>query len=122
MVTDPFNLSQPNFLLKAESKLNLGSIWDNTGLRYDQKKGFSATVYPNPVSNNATISLNLDKSQNVAIAVYDILGNKVFTIAQKEYSAGNNEIKYDASSLPKGLYFVRISDGIKNSALKMIVK
>jgi len=122
MVTDPFNLSQPNFLLKAESKLNLGSIWDNTGLRYDQKKVFAATVYPNPVSKNAIINLNLDKSQNVTIALYDILGNKLATIAHKEFSAGVNEISYDASSLPKGLYFVRISDGVKNSAVKMLVK
>jgi len=122
MVVDPFNLSQPNFLLQAQSELTSGSIWDNTGLKQDQKKPFAASVYPNPVSNNATIKLNLEKSQNVTIAVYDILGNKVATIAQKEYSTGNNEIKYDASSLPKGMYFVRISDGVKNSAIKMIVK
>ncbi|MDO9257107.1 MAG: T9SS type A sorting domain-containing protein [Bacteroidales bacterium] len=122
MVVDPFNLIQPNFLLKAESALISGSIWDNTGLKNDQKKAFAASVYPNPVSQNATIILNLDKSQNVTIALYDILGNKVSTIAQKHYSAGNNEIKYDASSLPKGMYFVRISDGVKNSAVKMLVK
>jgi hypothetical protein len=122
MVSDPFNLSQPNFLLKAESELNSGSIWDNTGLKQDQKKGFAAYLYPNPVSKDATITLNLEKSKNVTVTLFDMIGHKVSTIAQNEYYSGKNEIKYDATSLPKGMYFVKISDGTTNSTLKMIVK
>jgi hypothetical protein len=122
MVVDPFNLSQPNFLLKAESELNTGSIWDNTGLKQDQKKIYAASVYPNPVSKDATITLNLEKSQKVTITLFDMIGHKVSTIAQNVYSSGKNEIKYDATSLPKGMYIVKISDGATNSTLKMIVK
>lgn len=122
MVSDPFNLSQPNFLLKAESELNSGSMWDNTGLKQDQKKGFATSLYPNPVSKDATITLNLEKSKNVSITLFDMIGHKVSTIAQNEFASGKNEIKYDATLLPKGMYFVKISDGITNSTLKMIVK
>jgi hypothetical protein len=119
---DPFNLSQPNFLLQTQSELNTGSIWDNTGLKYNQKKAFAVTVYPNPVSKNATLTLNLEKPNTVTISVFDMIGHKVATIAQKQYVAGLNEIKYDASSLPKGIYFVQVTDGVKNSSVKMIVK
>ena len=122
MVVDPFNLSQPNFLLQTQSELNTGSIWDNTGLKYNQKKAFAVTVYPNPVSKNATLTLNLEKPNTVTISVFDMIGHKVATIAQKQYVAGLNEIKYDASSLPKGIYFVQVTDGVKNSSVKMIVK
>lgn len=122
MVVDPFNLTQPNFLLKVGSELNSGSIWDNTALKHDQKKGFAASVYPNPVSKNATISLDLEKSKNVTITLFDMVGHKVTTIASEQYSAGKNEIKYDASSLPKGMYFIQITDGKNSSTMKMIVK
>jgi hypothetical protein len=120
-VVDPFNLSQPNFLLQSTSELKSGSSWLQAGLK-ENKKSFAASVYPNPVSKNATINLNLEKAQNITIALYDILGHKVAAIAQSQYSAGRNEIQYDASSLPRGMYFVQISDGAKSSSLKMIVK
>lgn len=121
MVTDPFNLNQPNFLLKAQSELNSGSIWDNTGLRKN-KKAFSAGIYPNPASKEATISIDLEKSQNISISLFDMIGHKVATIAQDQYSSGKNEIKYDVSSIPHGMYFVQLTDGINSSSLKMVVK
>lgn len=121
MYVDPFNLGQPNFLLQSGSELKSGSIWPQTGVK-ENDKAFAASVYPNPVSSNATVSFNLEKTQNIAIALYDMIGHKVVTIAQSQYYAGKNEIKYDATSLPKGMYFVNISDGTTNSTLKLIVK
>ncbi len=118
---DPFNLNQPNFLLKNESVLNAGSIWDNTGLKV-KKNAFSTSVYPNPTSANTIIKLNLEKSQNVAVSLYNITGQKVTGIAQDMYHAGENEIRYDASELPKGMYLIEITDGTKRSTTKMIVK
>lgn len=120
-ISDPFNLGGPNFLLETSSALNTGALWIQTGVK-EIKKAHSASIYPNPVTNNATITLNLEKSKNVTITLFDIIGHKVSTIAQNEYSSGKNEIKYDATSLPKGMYFVKISDGNTNSTLKMIVK
>lgn len=120
-IFDPFNLSQPNFLMHSTSDLKSGSSWLQAGLK-ENKKSFAASVYPNPVSKNATINLNLEKTQKITVVLYDMLGHKVATIAQSQYSAGQNEIKYDASSLPRGMYFVQISDGTKSSSLKMMVK
>ncbi len=121
MYIDPFNLDQPNFLLQSESELKSGSIWLQTSLK-ENSKAFSAGIYPNPVTNEATISLDLDKSKNVTISLFDMIGHKIATIARDQYSAGTNDIKYDASSLPKGMYFVQITDGKSSNSLKMIVK
>lgn len=121
MYVDPFNLTQPNFLLQTQSTLSSGSIWDNTGLK-ENKKSFSAGIYPNPVSKEVTISLDLQKSKNVTISLIDMIGHKVAAIAQDQYSTGKSEFKYDVSSLPKGIYFVRINDSKESSTMKMIVK
>ncbi len=118
---DPFNLTQPNFLLQSTSVLKSGSIWLQTGIA-ESKQAFEASIYPNPVSENAIIRFNLESAMLVSVSIYDITGHKIADIAQAKYSAGNNEISYNVSSLAKGMYFVQISDGIKNSSLKMIVK
>jgi hypothetical protein len=58
----------------------------------------------------------------MTIALYDMIGQKVATIAQSQYFAGQNEVTYDATGLTKGMYFVKITDGLNSSTLKMIVK
>jgi len=121
MYVDPFNFGQPNFLLQSGSELKSGSIWPQTGLK-ENNKAFAASVYPNPVSENAIISLNLEKAQGITITLFDMIGHKVAKIAQNQYKSGVNEISYDASALPKGMYFIQITDGINSSSLKMIVK
>jgi hypothetical protein len=121
MYVDPFHLGQPNFLLQSGSELKSGSIWPQTGIK-ENAKAFAASVYPNPVSTSAKISLNLEKTQKISISLYDMIGHKIATIAQGQYQSGINEITYDASSLSKGMYFIQITDGVNNSSLKMIVK
>jgi hypothetical protein len=121
MYLDPFNLGQPNFLLQSGSELKSGSIWPQTGLK-ENNLAFAANIYPNPVSSSTTISFNLEKTKNITVSLYDMIGHKVATIAQSQYFAGKNEVNYNASSLPKGMYFVQITDGVSSSSLKMIVK
>jgi len=120
-VVDPFNLGQPNFLLQSGSELKSGSIWPQLGIK-EIENAFAASVYPNPVSQNTTISLNVDKTQSITVSLYDLTGQKVANIAQEKFAPGKNEIRYDASALPKGMYFVHITNGVSSSSLKMIVK
>ncbi|MFZ4546107.1 MAG: T9SS type A sorting domain-containing protein, partial [Bacteroidales bacterium] len=114
-------LGQPNFLLQSGSELKSGSIWPQTGLK-DNYQAFAASIYPNPVSSIATIGFTLEKSKKITISLYDNLGHKVETITQSQYSVGQNEVKFDATALAKGMYFVQITDGASSSSLKMIVK
>ena len=122
MYIDPFNLGQPNFLLQSGSELNSGSIWPQTGINERNNNAFAASVYPNPVSSYATISLTLEKSQELIVNVYDLTGHKIAVIEKTQYAAGENTIRYDASALPNGMYFIQITDGVKSTSLKMIVK
>lgn len=119
-INDPFNLAQPNFLLKSESALNGGSYWDHTALKHNDK--ISASIYPNPVSKNATIRFESEKSQNLTITLYNMIGNKVATLAKNRNFSGISQFDFDASSLSRGMYFVNITDGVTNNTLKMIVK
>jgi len=118
---DPFNLAQPNFLLQSSSPLKSGSIWPQTGI-IENKKAIACSIYPNPVSDKATIRFTLEKAKNVIVSVYNVTGSKVADVANDKYQAGENEVNIDPSSLPKGLYFVQLNDGTSISTLKMIVR
>lgn len=73
-------------------------------------------VYPNPVSDQLTVSLRTDAFQVTNMAVYDINGKLVHTQA-----VNDNQIEMSTSELASGNYFLRLSDG-KNSVTTKFVK
>jgi hypothetical protein len=64
-------------------------------------------IYPNPTKEY----LNIDCSSLESVSVYNILG--------KELLKGNNN-RINVSSLSKGVYFIKVSDGINSSTKKFI--
>ena len=73
-------------------------------------------VYPNPVSDQLTVSLRTNAFQVTNMAVYDINGKLILTQA-----VNDNQITTNTSKLAAGNYFLRLSDG-KNSVTTKFVK
>lgn len=73
-------------------------------------------VYPNPVSDQLTVSLRTNAFQVTDMAVYDINGKLVRTQA-----VSDNQIEMSTRELASGNYFLRLSDG-KNSVTTKFVK
>lgn len=68
---------------------------------------FISSISPNPATEAATISLSLLVSSPVRIALYDVLGSEVRTVAAGVYAAGTQEFSVSLDGLPSGIYFVR---------------
>ena len=68
----------------------------------------SIIMYPNPVKNTLTIDGLVVKD----IVIYSVLGKAVLNIS--------NQNTIDVSSLSKGVYFIKVSDGINASTKKFI--
>jgi hypothetical protein len=73
-------------------------------------------AYPNPFNPSTTISYALPKAEKVSIIIYDIMGRKVKTLVNKEQSAGNYSIAWNAinnngNSVSTGIYLYRINAG-----------
>ncbi len=68
-------------------------------------------IYPNPVQSELIISGIA--VVNSLVAIYNSLGTKLF-----ENRANGSQTVFDVSSLHKGLYFVRFSDGFSLKFLK----
>jgi hypothetical protein len=83
-----------------------------------------ARNYPNPFNASTTIRFVLNRTAAVTLAVYDVEGRRVSTLsAGKRYGAGSHEIRFDAASLPSGIYFYRIeADGRRLTGRMALVK
>ena len=72
--------------------------------------------YPNPFNPSTTIQFALPKVGMVNLKVYNILGEEVAELINREMNAGFQSINFDASHLSSGLYFYRISAGTSTSS------
>jgi hypothetical protein len=65
--------------------------------------------YPNPFNPTTAINLNLVEDGIVTVKVFNMLGQEVATLADREEMfAGENEVTFDASSLSSGVYMYRV--------------
>ncbi len=75
--------------------------------------------YPNPFNPSTVIEYSLPKASRVVLKVYGILGREVRTLVNEQKQPGTYKVVLDASALPSGVYFYRITAGsfsdVKNS-------
>lgn len=67
------------------------------------------SVFPNPVSDNARITIDLASRGDVEVALRDVTGRTVMSIYSNMAEAGTLQIPIHASTLPSGIYYVVVS-------------
>lgn len=78
-------------------------------------------IYPNPFNPTATINFSLPFDHKIHLNVYDINGRIVDELKNTNLLAGNHRIEWNASSLPSGLYFVRLQNGVNQKVQKVML-
>ena len=83
-------------------------------------------VYPNPFNLTANISFSNPKLQNVSISIYNILGEEVNLIVNKEFLPGNYNFSWNGknhfnSIVNSGIYFVKLKTNNKQIIQKIIL-
>lgn len=68
-----------------------------------------AQNYPNPFNPVTTIRIRVPSAGKVRVAVFNILGSEVVTLVNENLQAGSYDIQWDASNLPSGTYFYRMT-------------
>ncbi|MFI5250867.1 MAG: T9SS type A sorting domain-containing protein [Bacteroidota bacterium] len=63
--------------------------------------------YPNPFNPSTVIPFTLHQNSYTTLIIYDILGKEVVRLVDGMVNAGKHEIKWDATSMPSGVYFYR---------------
>jgi len=65
--------------------------------------------YPNPFGEATEIRFALPEAGSVSLVVYDIMGREVTRLAEGNRPAGIHRVRWDASSLPSGVYLYRLT-------------
>ena len=78
--------------------------------------------YPNPFNPSTTRAFDIPETSVVKLAIFDILGQQVALLVDKELAAGTFEVKWDASSLPSGVYIARLRAGSFETAIQMTLQ
>ena len=77
-------------------------------------------TYPNPTTENTTLTFNLQETSNVTVMVYNITGTLFKTITDKNVAAGAQTLTIDGSELPRGTYIVKFVAGKQSDTVKFI--
>jgi photosystem II stability/assembly factor-like uncharacterized protein len=62
------------------------------------------SIYPNPVSQEATISFSSDVASSANVSIYNLLGCEVAQLYDGTLDAGNHSFTWDASGTTSGAY------------------
>jgi len=85
-------------------------------------------VYPNPATETASLSFNLDSSSTINTEIFNLGGILIFNLSDnKAYPPGNQTVKWDICNnsgqrVPPGLYICRIVTTTDVKLGKIIVR
>jgi len=88
----------------------------------DKQAGFGLQqIFPNPFHNSTTISYSLQQAAHVTLEVYDATARLVDTLVDAPRNPGNYQLNFDGSELAPGLYTCKLSTGVHQESMHMIL-
>jgi len=106
-------------------KVNIPTSVENFTKPFDSFK--LEQNYPNPFNPTTTIKYSISNNtetlhaMSVQLKVYDILGEEVIILVNKNQKNGNYEVQFDASNLTSGIYYYKLSIGNELIKIKKMV-
>lgn len=87
-------------------------------LRYD----LQAKVFPNPIDQMSTLSVELDKPHSLGISIQNAVGQVLFEEKTATLPVGNFQMNLQdrMAGLPKGIYLLKLSLGGQQKVIKLL--
>lgn len=90
----------------------------------DAPEASGVTLYPsapNPVRSTATIRFSLAEAGDVDLAVVDLLGRRIATLARGPHAAGEHTATLRADGLASGVYVLQVRTGESSVTQRIVV-
>jgi len=79
----------------------------------------SVNVFPNPFTDNTTLSFSAAEAGQASVVVYNLVGKKVIELNLGNISAGTQTFELDFASMEAGIYLVSLTAGNETSTLRV---
>lgn len=106
-----------NYLKYTATKVNIkyAQLTDVNGKNESLNKYSLSQNYPNPFNSSTIIKCTIPIKGVYSLKVYNVLGQEIAMLCNKEMQAGENTFYFDASKLPSGVYMYQLIGGSTNS-------
>ncbi len=91
-----------------------------TGIDDINKPNLNFSTFPNPVTGQVNVMMSLDRASDVTLKLMDITGKVQYSETTKQ-NAGDHQLKFDVSTLPKGVYILSAIAGTVNRQQRIII-
>jgi hypothetical protein len=109
-----FSVTSSSIAGGATKWSTIGGMFDDYGTSEEIPGDYALHEnLPNPFNATTTITYDLPFAGDVNLEIYNLMGQKVATLADGWSDAGHHVIKWDASSYSSGVYFTRLTAGDK---------
>jgi hypothetical protein len=75
--------------------------------------------YPNPANPSATIGFTIAEPGQVTIDIYNTAGQKIETLADREFAAGKHSLLWNGAAFSAGVYFCTVRSGGMSETVKI---
>jgi hypothetical protein len=79
--------------------------------------GNSIEVFPNPTTDEITVTFEVEETTNANLSIYDVVGRKVITILEGQLPNGKYAYNENLGQLEQGIYMVTLS--LENEGIKV---
>ncbi len=77
--------------------------------------------YPNPFNPTTTINFKVAEEGFTTLKIFDVLGQEIATLVNKNLTAGSYSATWDASKIQSGVYFYKLQSGNYTDTKKLML-
>ena len=121
LVVTPSPCTQQRSILttQATQKPLIAENSNQTGTTFNNNLGQN---YPNPFTNETTISFSLAKPAKINLTLFDMNGRLVKVLANGSKEAGTHTIRFNSGALNKGLYLYKLQTEDYSAVKRMVIQ
>jgi hypothetical protein len=126
-----FTLNNFSAIDSARQAVQLTALADTTTIVPDTEVGDKSAApivdyrleqnYPNPFNPSTTIEFSVAVATRVLLKVYNLLGEEVAVLVDKNHAPGRYQIRWNAGAVQSGVYFYRLQTETFTQTRKLIL-
>ena len=97
----------------------------SSGMNHEIIPESNLSIYPNPASEQVTISFEIDKRADGSLMIFDLSGKLVKSLHEGSFAPGNHQFIWDGTNSGKqripGTYICRLSGGNVNISARILL-